>query len=154
MAGGLLALLQNPDQMRKAREQPAVWDSTGADEVVRWVTPIRHMMRTATVDYELGGQTIRAGDGLCLFYLSANRDEEVFADPFRFDLERASGRHLAFGIGNHFCLGRLLALTEIRALFKQLLARLEHIELAGEARPAQSNFIGGLKNLPVRYRFN
>lgn len=153
MAGGLLALLQHPDQLRLATERPELWDSTGADEVVRWVTPIRHMFRTATEDYVLAGQQIRAGDNLCMFYLSANRDERVFPEPFRFDLQRAAGRHLSFGIGSHFCLGRLLALTEIRTMFKQLLARLEHIELAGEALPAQSNFIGGLKKLPVRYRF-
>jgi len=153
MAGGLLALLQHPDQLAKVRERPELWDTTAADEVVRWVTPVRHMMRTATADYVLGGQQIRAGDSLAMFYLSANRDEEVFSDPFRFDVERNATRHLAFGIGSHFCLGRLLALSEIRYLFKHLLARLDHIELAGEPKPVESNFMGGLKRLPVRYRF-
>lgn len=152
MAGGLLALLQHPDQMRQVAERPQLWGGTAMDELLRWVTPVRHQMRTATEDYVLRGQKIRAGDGLAMMYLSANRDDEVFADPFRFDLERPAGRHLAFGTGAHFCLGRLLAMTELRTLFKQLFARLETIELAGEARPAQSNFIGGLKALPVRYR--
>lgn len=152
MAGGLLALLQHPDQMRKVTERPELWDNTAMDEVLRWVTPVRHQMRTATEDYVLNGQQIRAGDGLAMLYLSANRDEAVFTDPFRFDVERPAGRHLAFGIGTHFCLGRLLAMTELRTLFRQLLSRVEHIELAGEAKQAESNFIGGLKTLPVRYR--
>lgn len=153
MAGGLLALLQHPDQLAKAQQRPELWDTTAADEVVRWVTPVRHMMRTATADYVLAGQQIRAGDSLAMFYLSANRDEDVFPDPFRFDVERPAGRHVAFGIGPHFCLGRLLALSEMRYLFKHLLARLDHIDLAGEPKEVASNLVGGLKHLPVRYRF-
>lgn len=153
MAGGMLALLEHPEQLQLARAQPEIWDDTGTDEVLRWVTPIRHMMRTATEDYVLAGQQIRAGDSLCMFYLSANRDDSVFENPYRFDLRRAAAKHMAFGIGSHFCLGRLLAMNEMRAMFRQLLSRLDHIELAGAALPAQSNFIGGLKTLPVRYRF-
>lgn len=153
LAGGLLAMLENPQQLQLLRAQPELWDGTAADEVVRWVTPVRHMMRTATEDYVLRGQKIRAGDSVAMMYLSANRDEEVFDQPFRFDVQRTGNRHLAFGMGVHFCLGRLLALNEIRAFFKQLLQRVEHIELAGPAVPAQSNFVGTLKSLPVRYRF-
>ena len=153
LAGGLLAMLQNPDQLQLLRERPELWNEGAADEVVRWVTPIRHMMRTATQDYVLRGQQIKAGDSLAMLYLSANRDEEAFADPFRFDVQRTNSRHLAFGFGVHFCLGRLLALNEIKSFFKQLLQRVEHIELAGEAVQAQSNFVGTLKSLPVRYRF-
>ena len=153
LAGGLLAMLQNPDQLQLLRDRPELWDAGAADEVVRWVTPIRHMMRTATQDYVLRGQQIKAGDSLAMLYLSANRDEEAFVDPFRFDVQRTNSRHLAFGFGVHFCLGRLLALNEIKSFFKQLLLRVEHIELAGEAVQAQSNFVGTLKSLPVRYRF-
>lgn len=153
LAGGLLAMLQNPDQLQLLRDRPELWNEGAADEVVRWVTPIRHMMRTATQDYVLRGQQIKAGDSLAMLYLSANRDEEAFVDPFRFDVQRANSRHLAFGFGVHFCLGRLLALNEIKSFFKQLLQRVEHIELAGEAVQAQSNFVGTLKSLPVRYRF-
>ena len=153
LAGGLLAMLQNPDQLQLLRERPELWSEGAADEVVRWVTPIRHMMRTATQDYVLRGQQIKVGDSLAMLYLSANRDEEAFVDPFRFDVQRTNSRHLAFGFGVHFCLGRLLALNEIKSFFKQLLQRVEHIELAGEAVQAQSNFVGTLKSLPVRYRF-
>jgi cytochrome P450 len=152
LAGGMLAFIQNPDAMKKLVAQPELWDK-GADEIVRWVTPIRHMMRTATQDYVLHGQTIRAGDSIGLMYLSANRDSAVFTNPYEFNVERPASRHLAFGIGAHFCLGRLLALTEIRTFFKQLLPQLASIELAGEPQFAQSNFIGTLKKLPVRYRF-
>ena len=153
LAGGLLAMLQKPDQLQLLRERPELWNEGAADEVVRWVTPIRHMMRTATQDYVLRGQQIKVGDSLAMLYLSANRDEEAFVDPFRFDVQRTNSRHLAFGFGVHFCLGRLLALNEIKSFFKQLLQRVEHIELAGEAVQAQSNFVGTLKSLPVRYRF-
>ena len=153
LAGGLLAMLQNPDQLQLLRDRPELWSEGAADEVVRWVTPTRHMMRTATQDYVLRGQQIKAGDSLAMLYLSANRDEEAFVDPFRFDVQRTNSRHLAFGFGVHFCLGRLLALNEIKSFFKQLLQRVEHIELAGEAVQAQSNFVGTLKSLPVRYRF-
>lgn len=153
LAGGMLALIENPDQMAKVIADPGLWDRSAADEVVRWVTPIRHMIRTATQDYVLKGQKIRAGDSLAMLYLSANRDEDVFPNPYHFDVERPAPRHLAFGIGAHFCLGRLLALTEIRTFFKLLLPRLESIELAGEPRFAESNFIGTLKKLPVRYKF-
>lgn len=153
LAGGLLAMLQNPQQMQLLRDRPELWDAGAADEVVRWVTPIRHMMRTATQDYMLNGKQIKAGDSLAMMYLSANRDEAAFVDPYRFDVQRGNSRHLAFGFGVHFCLGRLLALNEIKSFFKELLKRVEHIELAGEPVHAQSNFVGTLKSLPVRYRF-
>jgi hypothetical protein len=153
LAGGMLALIRNPDEISKVIADPTLWDRSAADEVVRWTTPLWHMMRTATQDYVLRGQTIRAGDSLAMMYLSANRDEEVFTNPYQFDVTRPAARHLAFGIGSHFCLGRLLALTEIRTFFKQLLPRLEKIELAGEPRFAESNFIGTLKKMPVRYQF-
>ena len=153
LSGGLLALLQNPDQLLKVQQQPMLWETTAVDEVVRWTTPVRHMVRTATEDYLLNGQKIKAGDSLAMLYLSANRDEEAFSNPFQFDVERHHERHLAFGIGAHFCVGRLLAMMEIKTFFKILLARVEKIELAGEPRMAESNFIGTVKNLPISYSF-
>lgn len=153
LAGGMLVMLENPAQIHKLQSDPGLWERSAAEEVVRWTTPVRHMMRTATEDYVLRGQTIRAGDSLALMYLSANRDEEVFPDPFVFDVERRNGRQIGFGFGAHFCLGRLLALSEIRTFFRELLGRVEHIELDGTPRYAQSNFVGTLKSLPIRYRF-
>jgi cytochrome P450 len=153
LAGGLLALIENPDQLRRAQARPELWETTAAEEVVRWATPIRHFIRTATEDYVLRGQQIRAGEAVALMYLSANRDEEVFTDPYRFDIARSSGRHLSFGIGAHFCLGRMLALNEIGSFFRSFLAQVESVELDGTPIHAQSNFIGTIKTLPVRYRW-
>ena len=150
MAGGLLALLQHPVAMQSLREQPQLWD-TAADEVVRWVSPIRHFMRTATEDCVIGGVAIGAGQALAMFYLSANRDALAFDAPFEFRPDRTPNRHLGFGIGSHFCLGRLLALAEIKTLLRALLARFDAIELDGEPVWVQSNFVGGLKRLPLRY---
>jgi len=152
LAGGLLVMLQQPGALQKLQSDPGLWERSAAEEIVRWTTPIRHMMRTATEDCVLRGQNIRAGDSLALMYLSANRDEEVFPDPFVFDVERRNARQIGFGFGAHFCLGRLLALSEIRTFFKELLGRVEHIELDGEPRFAQSNFVGTIKTLPIRYR--
>ena len=151
-AGALWALAENPEQFAKVKADPSLISGL-IEESIRWVTPVKHFMRSAVADCEIGGQQIKAGDSLAMLYLSANRDEEAFADPFRFDVQRTNSRHLAFGFGVHFCLGRLLALNEIKSFFKQLLQRVEHIELAGEAVQAQSNFVGTLKSLPVRYRF-
>jgi cytochrome P450 len=119
--------------------------------MIRWVTPVQHFMRTATADYELRGRKIRAGDALQLLYISGNRDEEAFPDPFEFKVDREPNRHVAFGYGAHVCLGQHLAKMEARAFFKELLGRLETIELAGEPRRIQSTFVTGLKTLPVRY---
>lgn len=151
MAGGLLAFIQNPEELEKVKRNPALLRA-GADEIVRWVSPIRHFMRTATQDYVLGGVTIKAGDSLAMLLPSANRDDAVFVDPYRFDISRAAQAHVGFGWGGHACLGRQIALAEIRTFFAKLLPRLESIELAGEARPIESNFTGGYKSLPIRYR--
>jgi cytochrome P450 len=121
--------------------------------MIRWVTPVRHFMRQAQDDTILSGVQLLKGDWLLMSYLSANRDDAVFEDPFRFDVARANAdQHLAFGIGVHFCLGAHLARMEIEAFFRELLPRLEHIELAGEPRSMATTFVGGLKNLPIRYR--
>jgi len=108
--------------------------------------------RTATDDVEIRGKKIRAGDNLCLFYPSANRDEEVFDDPFRFSIDRHPNRHIGFGIGEHFCLGANLARLELRVVFRHLAARLAHCELAGPVERLRSSFVGGIKRMPIRYR--
>ena len=126
--------------------------STAIDEVIRWVTPVRHFMRTATEDVEVSGKTIKEGESAILWYPSANRDEDIFNDPFEFRIDRKDAKQLAFGFGAHVCLGQHLARMEISALYKELLNRVTDIELAGEPRYTESTFVGGLKSLPIRYR--
>ncbi len=150
-AGGMLGLLQFPDELTKLKADLSLVPSA-IDEFVRWVTPVKHFMRTATQDYEIRGRTIRAGESVMLHYQSANRDEEVFDDPFVLKVDRRPNRHLAFGHGPHICLGRFLALMEMRAFYNELIPRLDHIELAGLPEFSQSYFVSGLKHLPVRYR--
>jgi cytochrome P450 len=151
-AGGLHALLENPEQMAKLRADPNEHLKGAVDEMIRWVSPVRQFMRTATEDFELRGTTIRAGESVTLWYPSANRDEDVFEDPFAFRIDRAPAKNLAFGFGAHVCLGQHLARLEMAALYRELLRRVEHIELAGEPAWTQSTFVGGLKRLPIRYR--
>ena len=150
---GLEQLCRHPDQLRRLQEDPSGID-LAVDEIIRFSTPVRHFLRYATADCEVAGQKIPKGDAVLLSYLSANRDETKFPDPERFDTTRENaGDHLAFGTGIHFCLGAHLARLELRLFFKELLSRLEHIELAGPPTYVASNFVGGPKNLPVRYRF-
>ncbi len=149
VAGGLLAFAQNPDQHRLLVDQPDLL-RPAADEIVRWVTPVRHFCRTATADTVVGGQPIAAGESMVLFFGSGNRDEQAFAAPDSFRIDRKPNLHLAFGHGVHHCLGRMLALAEIRAFFGAVLPQLRTIELAGEPLPIASNFTGGYKRLPVR----
>ena len=151
-AGGLLALIENGDQMAKLKGDVDGLMPTTIDEMIRWVTPVRHFMRTATADYTLRDRQIKKGESVALWYPSANRDEEIFSNPFDFKVDRKEAKQLAFGFGAHVCLGQHLARMEIAALFKELLSRVDHIELAGEPRYTQSNFVGGLKSLPIRYR--
>jgi cytochrome P450 len=152
LAGGLEALARDPEQLRALQRDPARIDNA-VEEMTRWVTPVRHFMRTATEDYQLRGRRIAKGDGLLMSYLSANRDEEVFMDPFRFDVARANASsHLAFGTGVHFCLGANLARMELRTFFRELLPRLEWIELAGPAEYTAATFVGAPKRIPIRYR--
>jgi cytochrome P450 len=120
--------------------------------MIRWVTPVKEFMRTASADTMLGGVPLAAGESVLLSYPSANRDEEVFTEPFRFDVGRDPNRHLAFGFGAHYCLGAALARMETRALFAELLPRLERIEPAGPPAWTATVFVGGLKHLPVSYR--
>ncbi|HYS37852.1 MAG TPA: cytochrome P450 [Pseudonocardiaceae bacterium] len=151
VAGGLHALVEHPDQLRRLREQPSLM-SLAADEMIRWVTPVKEFMRTATVDYELHGVPIKKGDSLLLSYPSANRDEDVFDTPFSFDVGRNPNRHLAFGFGAHYCLGAILARMEVAAFFAELVPRLESVELADTPQWIATTFVGGLKHLPIRYR--
>jgi len=150
-AGGLLALMQNPDEFAKLRSDPDKYLNSAIDEMIRWTTPVKHFFRTAAVDYELRGQKIKAGDNLLMCYWSANRYEEVFDDPFSFHIDRSPNKHLAFGYGAHVCLGQHLAKMEIKALYNELLSRLDHIELAGNPAWVEASFVSGLKRLPVRY---
>ncbi len=150
IAGGLRALVENPDQLKRLQQHPELLPGA-VDEMFRWVTPVQHFMRTAMEDYELRGRKIEQGQNLQLLYISGNRDEEAFADPFRFKIDRENNRHVAFGYGAHVCLGQHLAKMEIRAFFAELLGRLDSIELAGVPKRVQSTFVSGLKTLPVRY---
>jgi len=150
MAGGLQALIENPDQLARLQADPSLMPSA-VDEVIRWVTPVKHFMRNCTTEYTLRGHTFKPGDAVLLSYPSANRDEEVFTDPFRFDVGRTPNKHLAFGFGVHYCLGAMLARMEIKAVLGEIVPRLRSIELAGEPAEMQTLFVGGLKRLPIAY---
>ncbi len=150
MAGGMQALIERPDQLARLQADPSLIGSA-VDEIIRWVTPVKHFMRNCTTEYTLRGHTFRPGDAVLLSYPSANRDEEVFVDPMTFDVGRSPNKHLAFGFGVHYCLGAMLARMEIKALLTELLPRLRSIELAGEPAEMQTLFVGGLKRLPVAY---
>ncbi len=152
ISGGLLALIEHPDQLERLRRDPSLVPRA-IEEIVRWTTPVNYMRRTAARDVELRGQKIREGDSLALFYASANRDEEVFDDPFTFRVDRHPNRHLGFGIGEHFCLGAHLARRSSAGLFEEIVRRVERLELAGEPQRTASSFVAGIKHLPIRYRF-
>ncbi len=150
MSGGLLALIEHPDQLRRLQEDPSLLDSA-VEEMLRWTTPVKHFMRTAAEDVKVGDTTIRAGQDVLLSYWSANFDEDVFEDPYTFDIGRSPNKHLSFGFGPHYCLGATLARREIRQLFGELVPRIKHIELAGEPEYTPATFVSGLKRLPIRY---
>ncbi|MEY4889445.1 MAG: hypothetical protein RIQ75_575, partial [Pseudomonadota bacterium] len=148
---GMMQLALNPSEFEKLKTDPSLIPSA-AQEMFRWATPVRHFIRTAVVDTELGGQKIKAGEAVCLMYLSGNRDEAAFDDPDNFRVDRSPNRHVAFGYGAHHCLGRILAEMELEALFNEIVKRVESIELAGEPEWVKTNHTGGLKHLPIRYR--
>ncbi|WP_026401166.1 cytochrome P450 [Actinomadura rifamycini] len=151
-SGGMLALLEHPEQWARLRADPSLV-RTAADEIVRWVTPVNLFKRTAVRDVELGGKKIAAGDKVVVFYASANRDEAVFGDPFSFDVGRDPNPHIGFGGGGpHFCLGAHLARLELSVLFETLLDAMPNIELSGNVRRLRSSFINGIKEMPVRVR--
>jgi cytochrome P450 len=154
-SGGMFAFFEHPEQWRRLREGRAAGDErlseTFPDEIVRWVSPVNLFRRTATRDTELGGQRIAEGDKVVVFYASANRDDGAFADPYAFDIGRDPNPHIGFGGGGpHFCLGAHLARLELRVLFETLLERMPDISPAGEVRRLRSNFINGIKEMPVR----
>jgi cytochrome P450 len=148
-AGGFCELAKNPAELAKLHADPSLIPLF-VEEAIRWTTPVKHFMRTATEDTILGGKTIRKGDGLCLFYLSGNRDETVFDEPDVFRADRDPNRHIAFGHGAHLCLGMHLARLELRILFEELLPQIRAVELDGEPKYSYANFVNGLKTLPVR----
>ncbi len=151
ISGGLVALMEHPEQWEKLRAQPELLPEA-ADEILRWVSPISHFTRTATEDTEIRGETIRAGDQVAIYFASANRDEEVFDDPFAFRVDRRPNPHLAFGFGEHFCMGAHLARLEIETIYRLLIERFDGFEPAGPVERLESIVNGSLKHLPVRYR--
>jgi cholest-4-en-3-one 26-monooxygenase len=147
---GVLAFMEHPDEWAALRADGGLLDSA-VEEVLRWASPVMQFRRTATVDIELHGQHIAEGDPVVMYYISANRDDAVFADPYRFDVARTPNPHVAFGGGGpHFCLGAQLARLEMRIMFEELLARVESLALAGEVSRLRSNFINGIKHLPTK----
>lgn len=154
IAGGLDALLRNPDQLQCLLDDPDLVDGA-VDEIVRWVSPVKHFMRSCQQDHTLAsGTELHRGDWILLSYASANRDERVFDDPFRFDIDRTDAdKHLGFGFGRHYCLGAHIARLEIRALFRELFTRLDHIERTGPTERVASILVSGPKRLPVTYAF-
>jgi cytochrome P450 len=150
ISGGLQALIENPDQLQRLRDNPELMP-LATEEMIRWVTPVKEFMRTAAQDTEVRGVPIVAGEAVLLSYPSANRDEEVFIDPFRFDVGRDPNKHVAFGYGVHFCLGAALARMEVNSFFSELVPRLESIELTGVPEHTATVFVGGLKHLPISY---
>lgn len=150
ISGGLLALIENPDQFDRLQRQPELMP-TAVEEMIRWSTPVKEFMRTAAADTTVRDTPIAKGQSVYLAYVSGNRDEEVFNEPFRFDVSRNPNKHLAFGFGVHFCVGAALARMEINSLFSELLPRLRSIELAGQPDLSATTFVGGLKHLPIRY---
>jgi cytochrome P450 len=149
IAGGVLALVQHPEQWDLLRADPGLVPGA-VEEVLRWTSATAYNRRTATVDVQLGGQTIRAGEKTTHWYPSANRDDEVFAEPFRFDVTRSPNPHVAFGHGLHHCLGASLARREIRVVFEELLPRVAEVQLIGAPEWGRSNKHTSLRHVPVR----
>ena len=150
IAHGMLALMEHPEELRRLRDDPSLMPTT-VDEIIRWATPVLHFRRTATCDVELRGQTIREGDKVVTWYISANRDELVFDDPYRFDVGRRPNDHVSFGRGGpHFCLGAHLAKLEVKVMFEELLPRLQSIEPAGPPERIRTNFTNAFRAMPVR----
>ncbi len=150
ISGGLHALIEHPDQLERLRDNMDLMP-LATEEMIRWVTPVKEFMRTAQRDTEVRGVPIAAGESVLLSYVSSNRDEDVFDDPFRFDVGRDPNKHNAFGYGVHFCLGAALARMEVNSFFTELVPRLKSVELTGRPEHIATIFVGGLKHLPIRY---
>ena len=149
ISNSMLGLIENQDQLRKLQEDPSLIPPA-VEELLRWASPVYHFRRTATRDVEMHGKTIREGDKVVMWFASGNRDESVFADPYRFDVTRTDVDHLTFGKGSpHLCLGNVLARMEVRLMFEELLPRLKSIELGGDVTRVRSNFVNGIKKFPV-----
>jgi cytochrome P450 len=149
---GMRALTQNPDQRAIWTADVDTVSPTAVEEIVRWATPVIHFRRTAMADTVVGGQEIKAGEKVVMFYNSANRDERAFTDPFRFDVARTPNEHAGFGAGGpHFCLGANLARREIRVMFEELFRRIPDLEISGEPDMLLSNFIHGIKRMPCSW---
>ena len=150
ISSGMHALIENPEQLELLREHPELIP-TATEEILRWATPVLHFRRTVTGDTEFGGQRMHRGDKVVTWFVSANRDETVFPDPYRFDVSRTPNDHVTFGPGGpHFCLGAHLARLETRILFQELIPRLDAIEVLGSVERIRSNFVNGIKRMPVR----
>ena len=150
--GGMLAFIENQHELRRLQQDMSLL-APAIEEIVRWTSPIIHFGRTATEDYSLRDKIIKKGETVALFYPSANRDEEVFEAPFEFRIDRMPNRHIGFGVGEHFCLGSHLARLEMEIAYKYLLPRIEEIELIGDVSRLHSGLVGGVKHLPIRYKF-
>jgi cytochrome P450 len=150
ISGGLLVLCENPDERARLQANISLIDGA-VEEILRWTSPVAHMARVATADTAIRGQQIKAGERVVMWYGSVNRDEDVFPEPYRFDITRTPNEHLAFGIGEHFCLGAGFARLELKVLFQELLRRFPDVDLDGPPERLRSTFIGGIKHLPVRY---
>ncbi|MBW2726584.1 MAG: cytochrome P450 [Deltaproteobacteria bacterium] len=151
LAGGFWQLIQNPAEFAKVKQDPSRAPDA-VEEMIRWASPVNYMKRTAAQDTEVNGQKICEGDAIVMFYASANRDESVFEDPYTFNIDRNPNRHLAFGYGEHFCMGTHFARRSMRAIVEQLAHRVEHWELAADPEWIRASFVVGLKHLPVHYR--
>ncbi len=151
ITGGVRALLQHPDQAQLLASQTDAHVETAVEEIMRWVSPVIQFARTALSDFELSGTTIKAGDTIGVWFPSANRDESMFADPYRFDITRSPNYHLAFGHGAHFCLGANLARWEMRSVFRHLAPHLEHLELVGEPRRLPHLHVGAVHSQMIRW---
>ena len=149
-AGGILALIENPDQLSKLKNNPNLMTSA-VEETIRWVTPVKNFFRTATQNYDLKDREIKKDDSILLCYPSGNRDEEIFADPFKFKVDRSPNRHLAFGHGAHLCLGKYLAKIEMEIFYEELFKKIDNIQLNGEPEWVKASFVSGLKSLPIKY---
>jgi cholest-4-en-3-one 26-monooxygenase len=149
---GMWALMQNPEQYQALVDDPDAKLDRAIEEILRWATPVYHFRRTAAEDTEIHGQAIAAGDKVVMWHTSANRDDTVFDDPFRFDIDRWPNKHIAFGGGGaHYCLGANLARMELKLIFREILERIPDMRLAGDVEMLRSNFIGGVKHMPVTY---
>jgi len=151
--GGMLALIQHQHELRRLQEDMGLLKDA-VEEIVRWTSPIIHFGRTATRDYQLRDKTIKEGESVALYYPSANRDEEVFEDPWTFRIDRKPNRHIGFGIGEHFCLGAHLARWEMEVAYRHLIPRIAEIELTGPVDRLHSSLVGGVKRLPIRYKLH